>query len=53
MAPDLSCPECRAGKHDNCDGTSWDWDADQGVVCPCWADNHSTQWSGFKPEVMS
>jgi hypothetical protein len=30
-----ACPECRAGKHRNCDGTSWDQAADAPVPCPC------------------
>jgi hypothetical protein len=29
------CPECRAGKHGNCDGTAWDETADRLVDCPC------------------
>lgn len=29
------CPECRAGKCRNCDGTSWDEQADKQVTCPC------------------
>lgn len=29
------CPECGQGKHDNCDGTSWDVLADEETVCPC------------------
>lgn len=30
-----ACPECRAEKHRNCDGTSWDQAADAPVPCPC------------------
>jgi hypothetical protein len=30
-----ACPECRAGKHRNCDGTAWDVEADALVDCPC------------------
>jgi hypothetical protein len=29
------CPECRAGKHPNCDGTAWDDDADSLTGCSC------------------
>lgn len=29
------CPECRAGKHPNCDGTAWDPDADAPTSCRC------------------
>lgn len=31
------CPECRAGKHANCDGKAWDDTADCLTVCRCWA----------------
>ena len=30
-----ACPECRAGKHRNCDGTAWDQAADAPTPCPC------------------
>lgn len=33
------CPECGAGKHVNCDSTSWDFDTDRPTVCPCWFNN--------------
>lgn len=29
------CPECVAGKHGNCDGTSWDNQLDEAISCPC------------------
>lgn len=29
------CPECRAGKHGNCDGTAWDNAADAPASCGC------------------
>jgi hypothetical protein len=29
------CPECRQGKHDNCDGTAYDIEADALVRCLC------------------
>lgn len=29
------CPECLAGKHPNCDGTSWNPKADDVDACPC------------------
>lgn len=32
---DLICPECRAGKHDNCDGYAWDDDLDAMSTCRC------------------
>lgn len=34
------CPECRAGKHLNCDTTAWDNDLDAPVPCECWKWNH-------------
>lgn len=36
----LVCPECRVGKHGNCDGGSWDRDTDQPTTCPCWKAGH-------------
>ncbi len=29
------CPECRAGKHGNCDGVTWDDVTDSPAKCPC------------------
>lgn len=29
------CPECRNGKHVNCDGQAWDDVADELTVCRC------------------
>lgn len=29
------CPECRAGKHRNCDGSALDWASDEIVPCFC------------------
>lgn len=29
------CPDCRAGKHDNCDGSSYDFERDRPAPCPC------------------
>lgn len=29
------CPECAAGKHDNCDGTAWDTHQDEPTDCSC------------------
>ncbi|GAA4075602.1 hypothetical protein ACFFOS_27520 [Nocardioides kongjuensis] len=34
------CPECRAGKHGNCDGGSWDYVADEPAACPCAIEDH-------------
>lgn len=31
----MICPECEVGKHDNCDGRSWDNELDDYVPCPC------------------
>ena len=33
----LPCPECAAGKHRNCDGTTWDRATDALTTCPCFA----------------
>lgn len=33
--PPARCPECVAGKHGNCDGTTWDEAADAPGSCPC------------------
>ena len=35
-----ACPECRAGKHPNCDGRSWDYVADEPAPCPCAGAGH-------------
>lgn len=37
------CPECRAGKCRNCDGTTWDDDRDERAVCPCWGAGHEEE----------
>lgn len=34
------CPECRAGKHGNCDGQAWDYVADVPAACPCAGGGH-------------
>lgn len=34
-------PECRDGKHPNCDGRGWDPDTDEACECPCSC--HSTK----------
>ena len=34
------CPECYAGKHGNCDTTTWDFVADEPGVCPCFTEGH-------------
>lgn len=34
------CPECAQGKHDNCDGTTWDPVADAPTACPCAEGDH-------------
>lgn len=34
------CPECRNGKHQNCDGTAWDDVADEATACDCAAHDH-------------
>lgn len=38
---DHICPECVAGKHKNCDGTTWDNETDGLIPCACtFTDNH-------------
>lgn len=32
------CPECRDGKHSNCDGSAWDHRQDSETVCICVCD---------------
>jgi len=34
------CPECVAGKHDNCNGETWDDAQDAPTTCPCMAAGH-------------
>lgn len=29
------CPECRAGKHVNCNGQAWDSEKDEPTQCGC------------------
>lgn len=29
------CPECAQGKHKNCDGTAYDMESDEVVICQC------------------
>lgn len=35
MSTDAICPECRAGKCRNCDGTAWGIEADEPTTCAC------------------
>jgi hypothetical protein len=30
-----ACPECAVGKHDTCDGVTWDRARDEPAPCPC------------------
>ena len=36
-----SCPECRSGKHQNCDGQAWDAVKDEPTSCACAEEGHS------------
>lgn len=36
------CPECRAGKHGNCDGYAWDDQLDEPTACSCDVALHPT-----------
>ena len=38
--PPPPCPECVQGKHDNCDGTTWDVIIDEPAACPCAEHGH-------------
>lgn len=39
------CPECKTGKHWNCDGLTWDEDTDTAVPCPCFTnDQEAHEW---------
>jgi hypothetical protein len=40
MTHQLMCPECRDGKHHNCDGSGWDRETDEFIRCPCAARGH-------------
>lgn len=44
------CPECRAGKCGNCDGSTWDVDRDEYADCPCATAGHDTR-AGVVVEV--
>lgn len=45
MAEKAVCPECRAGKHRNCDGTAWDTEKDAPAPCECTDAEHGPQVS--------
>lgn len=36
-----TCPECAAGKHDNCRGDAWDDALDDPTICACWDRGHT------------
>jgi hypothetical protein len=39
--PDLPpCPECKAGKHGNCNGQTWNPKADAPDICPFGGTEH-------------
>lgn len=45
------CPECRAGKHDNCHGDAWDNENDRPAICACWAAGHQPlSWENYVDE---
>jgi hypothetical protein len=45
------CPECTAGKHGNCDGTSWNPKADDVDTCPCAERGHGALGEAVLGEV--
>ena len=46
MIPD---PDCRTGKHANCQGIGWDTDRDSSCDCPCPC--HFAERLGIEPEA--
>ena len=38
--PTTVCPECRDGKHGNCNGYGWDYELDEPTACPCSVAEH-------------
>lgn len=46
------CPECCAGKHRDCDGTTWDTVADAPTVCPCASARHEATVLTGEPEQL-
>lgn len=42
MTETSPCPECVAGKHGNCDGTTWDQESDMYGACPCFDQGHAS-----------
>lgn len=47
----LPCPECRDGKHPNCDGSSWSEVDDAPADCPCGDPAHQTTDLGENPHL--
>lgn len=39
--PPEPCPECAAGKCQNCDALTWDNEADLYADCPCFIRDHA------------
>lgn len=37
-----ACPDCEQGKHRNCDGVTWDNEADDFTKCPCAEAGHKS-----------
>lgn len=40
------CPECAAGKHENCDGSAWDTHQDEPTTCSCPCDTNREATNG-------
>lgn len=51
MSSTPDCPECVQGKHRNCNGTSWNPDADDFDQCPCAARLHAVTVLGQVGEL--
>lgn len=35
------CPDCKQGKHANCDSGAWDEKNDRPTPCRCWVQAHN------------
>lgn len=45
--PKPVCPECKAGKHRNCDTTAWDFETDEPTACRC--DEYTKHLEAVRP----
>lgn len=47
------CPECRDGKHRNCEGTAWSDETDSPTSCACVGRGHASRSHPTRDEVRS